>query len=244
MPANAKKGSLPIVVTLQGASSRSALKVQGTSDRSISICPNPHGIPNGQNAAYYKELNQGLLKNYTRQGVDSRDHHYFKGMILRDFRAVQFAKSLPEWNGQDIVVHGSSQGGGRAMFVCALDPDVTLVSATVPALTDHCGAFLGRRNGWPQLFKAGPDRKPLDATNAVIAAMAPYFDTVNFADRVKAEVCLSTGFLDTTCPPSCAYALYNALPAGVKKVMTPYPKKGHNADNSVGMRRLDEVLGR
>lgn len=243
MPAKAEKGSLPIVVTLQGASSRSASKALAYAEKAISICPNPHGIPNGKDRAFYKNLDKGLLENYRHQGSDNRDDIYFKAMILRDLRAIQFAKSLPEWNGRDLLIHGSSQGGGRAMFAGALDPDVTLVSSTVPALTDHGGAFLGRRNGWPQFFKVGPDRHPLDEKNAAIAAVAPYVDTVNFAGRIKAEVFLSAGFLDTTCPPSCAYALYHALPAGIKKVMTPYPKAGHNAGNSAGMSRMNEILG-
>lgn len=47
------------------------------------------------------------------------------GMLLRDWRALQWAKTLPEWNGKDVAVAGGSMGGYQALAMAALDPGVT-----------------------------------------------------------------------------------------------------------------------
>jgi len=35
---------------------------------------------------------------------------YFGGMAWRVVRAIEYLKSLPEWNGRDLTVRGGSQG--------------------------------------------------------------------------------------------------------------------------------------
>ena len=42
-------------------------------------------------------------------------------------------------------------------------------------------------------------------------SIAPYFDAAHFAPRMKIPVRVVVGFADTTCPPPCVYAAYNAL---------------------------------
>ena len=41
---------------------------------------------------------------------------YFRGMILRLIRALQYTKSLPEWDGKNLEVSGKSQGGAFAIL--------------------------------------------------------------------------------------------------------------------------------
>ncbi|NMA46826.1 MAG: hypothetical protein GX945_09725, partial [Lentisphaerae bacterium] len=60
---------------------------------------------------------------------------------LRVMRSLDFVKTLPEWNGRDLIVVGSSQGGGQAIAAAGLDPQVTLCVAAVPALSDHAGTL-------------------------------------------------------------------------------------------------------
>lgn len=39
---------------------------------------------------------------------------YFNGMMLRLIRSLEYAKSLPEWDGKNLTVQGHSQGGMQA----------------------------------------------------------------------------------------------------------------------------------
>ena len=141
-------------------------------------------------------------------------------MYLRVMRSLDYIKSRPEWNGKTLVVSGSSQGGGQAIAAAALDPQVTLCVAAVPALSDHSGSFAKRQPGWPQFYRNGAKADP-----KVVAATA-YYDNVFFARRIKCETWLTTGLFDTTCSPASVYMVYKNL--SVKKDLDIFPTGSHS----------------
>lgn len=243
MPVGARPKSLPVVVSYHGAGVRSANK--GYRDNAINFDVNAHGIDNGQPAEFYSTLADNELKGYAHRGKNDRDQFYFKGMYLRVMRALDFAKSLPEWNGRDLVVIGGSQGGGQAIVAAGLNPQVTLCVSGVPALSDHAGTLAKpRRNaGWPRLYAAENDGA-LTPENALVAKTAEYFDNVNFARRIRCESYLSTGFIDTTCVPTSVYVVFNTLPASIRKEISTTPDAGHGAPNPKGYARLAEILAK
>ena len=69
----------------------------------------------------------------------------------------------------------------------------------------------------------GRDKKTPDP--AIIAATA-YYDTVNFARFVKVPVLMSSGLVDTACPPTTVLSIYNSLPC--PKQLDLVPLLGHN----------------
>lgn len=173
----------------------------------IAMDINAHGIPNGKPADFYKQLNEGALKDYRYVGRSDRETNYFKGMFLRLVRAIDFLTAQPEWDGKTVIVYGSSQGGFQAFAAGALDERVTFICAGVPAGCDHTGISVNRINGWPKLVSI-TDGKPNEAE----LQTARYFDNVNFAQRCHAKgAAVTVGFIDTTCPPTSVYAAFNAL---------------------------------
>jgi cephalosporin-C deacetylase len=225
-PKEAQPKSLPAVLWVHGAGVRSSSlpnAIKGAQAGMLSLDINAHGIPNGKPAAFYAELNSGRLNGYRHAGRESRDTIYFRGMYLRLVRAIDFLTSQPEWNGQQLVVIGHSQGGGQSLVAGGLDDRVTLIAPGVPAICDHSGQAAGRINGWPKLVPNGPDGKP----DPQILEAARYVDAVNFATRCKAEAIMSVGFIDSVCPPSSCYAAYNAL-LGKKSIINE-PLMGHAA---------------
>ena len=237
LPADAKPKSLPAIVTFHGAGVRSSALYPFA--RSIHLDINAHGIPNGKEKAFYEKLTQTTLKNYRFAGADSRDTVYFKGMYLRVMRALDYVKSRPEWNGKVLVAYGASQGGGQAIAAAALDPQVTLCVAGVPAVGDHAGSLASfpRRPGWPKFYdarKAKPDQKMVDAT--------AYFDNVFFAKRIKCETYLSAGLMDMSCSPAGVYLVYCNV-ASKKKDIQVYPTGTHGgAPLKNGTARINAVL--
>jgi cephalosporin-C deacetylase-like acetyl esterase len=216
-PQGAKPKSLPAILHVHGAGVRSsglgsvswALNEGGM----LSLDINAHGIPNGQPAAFYTALQTGELKDYSKSGSKDRETIYFKGMLLRLMRAIDFLTAQPEWDGKTLIVYGSSQGGFQALAAAGLDERVTFICAGVPAGCDHTGSQANRINGWPKIVPNGPDGKP----DAAALQAARYFDCVNFATRAKCQgAAVTIGFIDTTCPPSSVYAAYNALPVPKK----------------------------
>jgi cephalosporin-C deacetylase-like acetyl esterase len=186
-------------------------------------------------------MSQNELKDYWSRGKNDRDKFYFKGMYMRVMRALDYVKSLPEWDGKNLIVMGVSQGGAQAIAAAALDPQVTLCLASVPALSELSGMLAKpqRRSGWPQLFSE-KDGKPDDEA---VAKTVSYYDNIHFAKRIKADIYISTGFVDNTCAPTGVFAVFNNIPATTKKFITSTPCDGHDgAPNTLGGRRLAEFF--
>lgn len=224
-PVNAKPKSLPAILNVHGAgvnsSSLSSAATWATSG-ALSMNLNAHGIPNGKPAEFYKSLADGVLKDYRTAGKEDRETIYFLGMFLRLVRAIDFLTSQPEWNGKDVIVYGSSQGGFQAFAAAGIDERVTVMCAGVPAGCEHTGVTVMRVNGWPKFIPSLPVTEP----DPKVLQAVRYFDNVNFAAHTHAkEAIVTVGFIDTTCPPTSVYAAYNALP--IKKQIFNDVKSGH-----------------
>ncbi len=224
IPAGAKPKSLPAIVHYHGAGVSSSRKI--FNPKAISFDVNAHGIANGQSPEFYSNLSRNELSGYSHRNSGSREQFYFRNMFLRVQRALDFVKTLPEWDGKNLIVSGGSQGGGQAIVAAGMDPQVTLMFAAVPALCDHGGVLAGRESGWPRLI-ALKDGKPVDEK---IVKASPYFDCAFFAKRIKGDAYFTVGLVDRTCVPTSVYAAFNSIPG--KKHMSTHPFKGHGGTSS------------
>jgi cephalosporin-C deacetylase len=196
---------------------------------------NAHGIPNGKPDQFYADLLAGPLKGYSAIGRDSVETVYFRGMILRVLRAIDFLAAQPEWDGQVLIVQGSSQGGGQALVAAGLDPRVTLCLASVPAMCDHAGYKLGRQPGWPRIVPKVEGQYDENVTQ-----VARYVDAANFATRIKCPTHVTVGFVDHVCAPASVYAAFNAIPVEEKHI-TPRAAMGHTFPKDL-QSHFDDVL--
>ncbi|MHB8993798.1 MAG: acetylxylan esterase [Armatimonadota bacterium] len=176
-----------------------------------------HNYPVDLPAERYNELQKTELAGYPTRGRESRDTYYFRRVFLGCTRFMDYLMSRPEWDGKNLFVQGSSQGGGLSLISAGLEPKVTGISSNVPALCDHTAIMKGRIQGWPSLVS--------DRNEAIARDVAPYFDAVNFARHAKCASVVSCGFADTTCAPSSVYAAFSVLPQ--PKLMVPTPTMGH-----------------
>ena len=219
MPVNAVPKSLPVVVIFQSAGVGNSWKsvVPGA----ICFSINAHGIENGRPPAFYQELQRTTYKNYWWIGAEDRNKFYFRGMFLRVKRALDYVKTLPEYDGSNLIVFGGSQGGAQALAAAALDSDVKVACAMVPGMCDLGGIVGGRLSGWPRLIRM----KDCKLLNKAVANTLQYYEMAFFAKRVKAEVFFTVGLVDNTCCPTSVYAAYNSIPG--KKHIEVFPKGGH-----------------
>jgi len=225
-PIGAKPGTLPAIVCTQGAgvaSSRLSVVAGWAKDGLLALDFNVHGLPNGKPQAFYSDLYKGPLKGYLVKNTDSRDTIFARIMYVRLMRAIEIITSQPEWNGQQLIVHGRSQGGGQAIAAAGLDSRVTLACAQIAVYNDNTGMILGRSSGSHGAVtmdaKGVPDPKELQVVR--------YIDGTNFAKRTKAEAFFTVGWIDSSCPPTGIYAVYNIWPN--KKDILDFPRWGHIA---------------
>lgn len=234
-PAKAPKASCPAIAFFQGAGVSSAHKgriMDYGKEGLIALEINAHGIPNGQSTDYYKDLYATTLRGYRYGGRENPDTGYFTGMFLRVYRALEFLKAQPEWDGKHLIVYGSSQGGAQAIAAAGLDEDVTFLVASVPAMCSHGGEI----NGWPKLVPVEKD----GSYNQQILAASKYVDCVNFACKTKAPAFFTVGFIDKTCRATSIYVMYNSY-AGCKEVVNN-PLMGHSFPGQLQKMAREEVF--
>lgn len=250
-PKNPSKKSLPIIVSLHGAGldrSNPNNALNWANRGAIAIDMNAHGFPDDQSKEYYKELGKGDLKNYRNRKVVDHESFYFRLMYLRAVRAIDYATTLPHWDGKRIMTTGSSQGGGQAIAVAGIDKRVGAVQAMVPALTDIGGHLKQHRGGWPFYDKHMKKGDNLEAEMAVL----PYYDCAVMLQHTNAKLWIEAGLIDNVCAPECVIAAYNVAISPDKKLYTfPYrPHAASRADkrmmgkwrNAIDRPRIREII--
>ncbi|MFF7066687.1 acetylxylan esterase [Streptomyces pseudovenezuelae] len=176
---------------------------------------------------------------------DPRAYHY-RRLITDAVRAVTAVRALPEVDGGRVAAVGNSQGGGLALAVAGLVPDLAAVLVTAPFL---CGIRRAL-----ELTDASPYGEisaylsvHRDVEEAAYRTLA-YVEGVSFARRAAAPAHFGTGLRDTVCPPSGAYAAFNRygelIGVDPRKEIHAYPYNGHEGGDAVQVRRqLDWLAG-
>jgi cephalosporin-C deacetylase-like acetyl esterase len=195
----AREGKFPALIQLQYAGVY-ALNARGAAQRAaegwLIINVDSHDkLPSDPSG--------NVPRGYQAVGNTEREKSYFLNMYLRDSRALDYLLTRPDWDGKTIVLAGGSMGGQQSLVLAGLRPDkVTAALVCVPAGADANGDLHGRKAGYPNWPSDNPD----------VMKTALYFDTVNFASRIKAPVMAGMGFIDTISPPAGVWTALNQIP--------------------------------
>lgn len=228
-PRDAKKGSLPAIITLHGAGVASAsFNKYWAENGFIALDINAHGLPNGKPRSFYTDLNKGKLRRYVQFDRDNREKTYMKNMFLRVIRGIDALTAQPQWDGKTLVAYGSSQGAAQSIFAGGMDDRVSFVVGGVPAMTELASVPLGRASGSWWWLETDADRE-----NEKMIETSRYFDTVNFARRSKAAAFFTVGFIDRTCKPTPVYAMFNTWPNPQKDIFNDI-ETGHRNSPEAG----------
>lgn len=213
-------GHYPALLRVPGAGVRPYQgDVWTASQGAITLEVGIHGIPVTMPQQVYDDLAAGALNGYWNVHLGEPDLNYYRRVVTGCVRAVDYIASLPEWNGKDLGVTGSSQGGFLSLATAALDSRVTFIGVVHDALCDHEAELHNVAGGWPHYFykQSQTDEKDIQG--------ARYYDGVNFARRAKCPAWFSFGYNDETVPPTSSYSTYNIY--GGPKVLSVYPQTGH-----------------
>ena len=215
-------GPFPALLVVPGAGVRAYRGRMDYAERGfITLQVGIHGIPVNLPPEVYDSLYAGALANYNVSVLVSREHYYYRRAYLGCIRAVDYLASHPKWDGRHLLVMGGSQGGQLTIATAALDPRVTAVAANYPAYCDVTGYLHDRAGGWPHMFC---DASAGYLTPEQIATTA-YYDTVNFARRLRVPGFYMWGYNDETCPPTSTFAAYNVIAA--PKMLCLALEQGH-----------------
>lgn len=174
----------------------------------------PDPEPDGTNPQFPGFMTRGILRPET---------YYYRRVFADAVRAVEAARAHPAIDGQRIAVTGGSQGGGIALAVAGLVPDLAAVLPDVPFLC-HYRRATEITDGYPYQELVQYCRRHRDKIDTVFSTLA-YFDGMHFAPRASSPALFSTALMDQTCPPSTVFAAYNWY-AGPKEIEV-WPYNGH-----------------
>lgn len=222
------KGKLPVIVQVAAAGfggwSQNPRMTPGYLNLFMTVFPFPPDAETQKPA--YEKLNADCrakwpgASRYCTAGIASDDPRdcYFYPVLLGIDRAIDWVAAREDADLGRFVYDGTSQGGGFGLFCVGLNRHFTKGVFHVPALTDHSAHRAGRFDGWPQFWKEQTN----DVRRAAVERNAPYYDGVNFAQRIRVPVTVTCGTADSACHPHCVWTAYNQIPAKDKRIKTGF----------------------
>ena len=181
---------------------------------------------------------------FMTRGILDPATYYYRRVFTDAVRAIEAVRSHPAVDPARVAVTGGSQGGGIAIAVAALVPDVAAVMPDVPFLSDFARAItitdLDPYTEIARYLKAHRDH-----TERVLRTLG-YVDVAALGRRATAPALFSVGLMDEVSPPSTVYAAFNEY-AGPKEIVE-YPFNDHEGGAAfhdiAKMRWLADRFGR
>lgn len=151
----------------------------------------------------------------------------YRQNFLDTAQLAKILMEMPEVDANRVYATGWSQGGGLTVACAALEPRIRKAAPVYPFLSDYKRVWDmdQAENAYGELKEYFRHFDPQHAREDAIFEKLGYIDIQNLAPRIKADVLWGTGLMDTICPPSSQFAVYNKISA--KKNMAIFPDFGH-----------------
>ena len=158
---------------------------------------------------------------------DHPERLLFRQVFLDAAQLAGIVMTMPEVNPQRVGAMGGSQGGALSIVCAALEPRIQKLALSYPFLSDY-------RRIWEMdlAVRAYEELKhyftrfdPQHEREEEIFAKLGYIDIQHLAKRIKGTVLMGVGLMDTSCPPSTQFAVYNKILS--PKRLEIYPDFGH-----------------
>lgn len=163
---------------------------------------------------------------FLTRGIEDRDTYVYRRVFTDAVRAVEALRGRTDLvDSARVAVVGPSQGGGIALAVAGLVPDLSAAHFQAPFLCDIRQATrLTDADPYAEIIGyLGARRDRVEQTFATLS----YFDGLAFARRATAPAWFSAGLRDEVCPPVTTIAAYHAY-AGPKQLRL-WEFNGHDA---------------
>lgn len=157
---------------------------------------------------------------------DDPDHLLFRHIFLDTALLAKIVGGMERIDANRVAVFGGSQGGGLSLACAALAP-IKLASVCYPFLCDYQRVWSLdlAKDAYKEITEFFRHVDPRHEREKEIFTKLGYIDVQHLAGRIKGKVHMYTGLMDTVCPPSSQFAVYNKITS--EKKVTFYPDFGH-----------------
>lgn len=176
-----------------------------------------------------------------RGGVSGNTHHghiirgleeggealLFRSIFLDCAQLAGLVMKMPEVDATRVGTNGGSQGGALSIACAALEPRIKKCAAMYPFLSDYRRVWEmdQAKDAYAELKTFFRHFDPLHEREDEYFRRLGYIDIQNLAPRIRGDVLMACGLMDSVCPPSTQFAAYNKMTC--KKDVVIYPDFAH-----------------
>ena len=156
---------------------------------------------------------------------------YYTKVYLDAYILSKIVEGFDKTDINKMISFGKGQGAALALVVAALNKNIKKCSMQYPFLADFKRVWemdldKDAYEGIRYYFRWFD---PMHLKEEEVFRRLGYIDIVNFSKKLECELLIGTGLLDTICPPSTQYAIFNN--ANCKKKHLVFHKYGHEINN-------------
>lgn len=168
------------------------------------------------------------LRGHIIRGLDDHpDNLLFRHVFLDTAQLARIIMGFDEVDETRVGAMGGSQGGGLTLACAALEPRIKRLAPVFPFLSDYKRVWEMdlAKDAYDELRAFFRLHDPQHLREEELFHNLGYIDVQHLADRIKGDVLMAVGLMDTICPPSTQFAAYNKITAA--KSLEIYPDFGH-----------------
>ena len=152
---------------------------------------------------------------------------YYRRVFLDTAQLARILMAMDDVDETRVGATGGSQGGGLTLACAALTPTLNRAAPMMPFLCDYRRVWEMDLDvaAYSELREFFRNTDPRHEREEEFFTKLGYIDNQHLAHRIRAEVKMFTGLIDTVCPPSTQFAAYNKITA--KKSVVLYPDFAH-----------------
>ena len=171
------------------------------------------------------------LRGHIVRGLDDPDPRNlaFRQIFLDTVQLARIVMGFAEVDPDRVGCFGASQGGALALACAALEPRIRRSAPVYPFLCDYQRVWEMdcAKDAYEELRVFFRNHDPRHERETDLFTRLGYIDVQHLAPRIRAEVLMFTGLMDTICPPSSQFAAYNRITS--PKDVVIYPDFAHEA---------------
>lgn len=172
------------------------------------------------------------LRGHIVRGLDNAlegdpDKLYYRQVFLDTAQLTKIVMEMDEVDESRVGAMGGSQGGGLTLACAALEPRIKRAAPVFPFLCDYRRVWDidQDKDAYDELRQWFRRFDPQHKREEEVFTQLGYIDVQHLANRIRGEIRMAVGLMDTICPPSTQFAAYNKITA--PKSFVTYPDYGH-----------------
>ena len=168
------------------------------------------------------------FKGQIIRGLDDAPEKFtFRQIFLDTAQLAKIVGGFDEIDASRMGAMGGSQGGALTIACAALVPEIKRLAPVYPFLSDYQRVWEMDLavEAYEEIRTYFRRYDPLHTREREVFTKLGYIDIQHLARRIRGETLMGITLMDTICPPSSQFAVFNKITAPKEAVI--YPDYGH-----------------